>query len=77
MTKEEFIVLIEKDEDGTYIGTVPKLKGCYTCGNTLEELMENAREAIRAHLEVLKSKQEQLPPHTFEGFLQIEIETQN
>ncbi|WP_197082082.1 type II toxin-antitoxin system HicB family antitoxin [Methanosarcina siciliae] len=28
MTKQKFVVLIEKDEDGIYIGTVPELKGC-------------------------------------------------
>ncbi len=30
MTKQSFIVLIEKDEDGVFIGTVPSLKGCYS-----------------------------------------------
>ncbi|NQE44406.1 hypothetical protein C5S31_00105, partial [ANME-1 cluster archaeon GoMg2] len=30
MTKQSFIVLIEKDEDGFFIGTVPSLKGCYS-----------------------------------------------
>ena len=30
MTKQSFIVLIEKDEDGVFIGTAPSLKGCYS-----------------------------------------------
>ena len=30
MAKQSFIVLIEKDEDGVFIGTVPSLKGCYS-----------------------------------------------
>ncbi|AKB18945.1 MULTISPECIES: type II toxin-antitoxin system HicB family antitoxin [unclassified Methanosarcina] len=65
MTKEKFIVLIKKDEEGIYIDTVPKLKDCYTCRNTLEtleDLMGNALEAILAHLEVLKSKKELYHP---------------
>ncbi len=28
--KQSFIVLIEKDEDGVFIGAVPSLKGCYS-----------------------------------------------
>ena len=51
MTKQSFIVLIEKDEDGVFIGTIPSLKGCYTYGKTRDELMVNLKEAIEAHLE--------------------------
>lgn len=74
MTKQKFVVLIEKDEDGVYIGTVPELKGCYSYGNTLDGLMENIREAILAHLKLLKSKNESLPPIKFQGIQEIEIE---
>jgi len=51
MPKQNFVVLIEKDEDGVFIGTVPSLKGCHSYGDTLDELMANLREAIEAHLE--------------------------
>ena len=74
MTKQKFVVLIEKDEDDVYIGTVPELKGCYSYGDTLDELMENIREAILAHLELLKSRNEPLPPIKFQGIQEIEIE---
>ena len=52
MTKQSFVVLIEKDEDGLFIGTVPSLKGCYSYGKTLDELMGNLKEVIEVHLEV-------------------------
>ncbi len=52
MTKQSFVVLIEKDEDGLFIGTVPSLKGCYSYGKTLDELMVNLKEVIEVHLEV-------------------------
>lgn len=77
MTKQKFVVLIEKDEDGIHIGTVPELKGCYSYGNTLDRLMENIREAILAHFELLKSKNESLPPVKFQGIQEIEIEASN
>ena len=35
-----FTVLIEKDEDGMYVATVPALKSCYTQAKTLEELYQ-------------------------------------
>lgn len=35
---EVFTVLIEQDEDGYYVATVPALKSCYTQARTLPEL---------------------------------------
>jgi len=47
----EFTVIIERDEDGYYVAEVPDLKGCYTQGKTLEEVMRNIREVIEMCLE--------------------------
>jgi len=44
--KREFSVVIEKDEDGYYIGSVPELGGCHTQARSLDDLMERVREAI-------------------------------
>jgi len=49
--RKEFTVIIERGEDGYYIGTVPELRGCHTQGKTLDELMENIKEAILLCLE--------------------------
>jgi len=49
--KHDFYVVIERDEDGYFIGEVPQLKGCYSQGDTLDELMENIREVIELCLE--------------------------
>jgi predicted RNase H-like HicB family nuclease len=45
-----FNVLIEKDEDGFLVATVPSLKSCYTQARTMEELLPRVREAIEASL---------------------------
>lgn len=50
--KREFSVVVEKDEDGYYVGSVPELKGCHTQAKSLDELMERAREAILLCLEM-------------------------
>ena len=51
MPGREFYVVIEKDEDGVYVGEVPQLKGCYSQGRSLDELVENIKEVIRLCLE--------------------------
>ena len=51
MAGREFYVVIEKDEDGFYVGEVPQLRACYTQGRSLDELMENIKEVIELYLE--------------------------
>ncbi len=52
MKNTKFLVIIEKDEDGMYVATVPALKGCHTQAKTLEELWPRVKEAIELCLEV-------------------------
>jgi predicted RNase H-like HicB family nuclease len=46
VTKREFYVIIERDEDGYYVGEVPQLKACYSQGETIDELLINIQEVI-------------------------------
>ena len=48
----EFHVLIEKDSEGYYVGSVPSLPGCHTQAKSLDELSERLKEAIELCLEV-------------------------
>jgi predicted RNase H-like HicB family nuclease len=47
----EFYVVIEKDEDDFFVGEVPQLKACYSQGKTIDELLQNMKEAIALALE--------------------------
>ena len=47
----QFKVLIEQDEDGVYVASVPELPGCYTQGKTLEQARERIKEVIELVLE--------------------------
>ena len=47
----DFSVLIEKDEDGYYVATVPALRSCYTQARTLEELYPRIKEVVDLCLE--------------------------
>jgi len=44
-------IIIEMDEDGVYIVSCPQLKGCHSYGESIEEAMENIKEAIELCLE--------------------------
>ena len=46
MKQREFYVVIERDEDGSLIGTVSGLKGAHSYGRDFDELMLNMREVI-------------------------------
>lgn len=50
--RREFNVLIEEDEDGMLVASVPELHGCHTQAKSLDELMVRIREAIELCLEV-------------------------
>ena len=47
----EFTVIIERDEDGYVVGSVPALKGCHTQATSMDELLERMKEAIQLCLE--------------------------
>lgn len=46
-----FKVIIEQDEDGIFVASVPAIPGCHTQGQTYEEALKNVREAIDVCLE--------------------------
>lgn len=49
----KFKVLLEKDEDGFIVATVPSLPGCISQGKTEAEVLANIREAIDLHVSSL------------------------
>ena len=65
-----FTVVIEKDEDDYYVGYVPSIKGCHTQGKTLDELMNNIKEAIELCLEV---EGKEIEPEKFVGVQNVEV----
>lgn len=60
-----YTVILEPDlEEGGYTVTVPALPGCITQGETVEECLERAREAIEGFIESLKADGEPIPEET-------------
>ena len=50
--QRQFDVVIERDEEGFYVASVPQLPGCHTQGRSLDSVMERMREAVELCLEV-------------------------
>jgi len=50
--KKDFNVIIERDSEGYYVGSVPGLRGCHTQARSLDDLVERMREVIALCLEV-------------------------
>lgn len=47
----QFKVIIEQDEDGIFVASVPAIPGCHTQGETYEEALNRVKEAIALCLE--------------------------
>ena len=69
-TLRRFVVVIEQDEDGAYVATVPSLRGCHTQASSLEALFPRIREAIELCLEVEEADDQTM---RFVGVHEIEL----
>ncbi len=70
MQNKEFFVVIERDEDGLYVGEVPQLRACCSQGKTIDELMANIREVIEICLEEVE---EESPVTEFVGVQRLVV----
>jgi predicted RNase H-like HicB family nuclease len=52
----KYAVVIHPEPTGGFWGEVPALPGCYSQGETTEELLENIREAIAGMLDVMREE---------------------
>jgi len=67
----KYRVVIEVDEDGMYVVSVPSLPGCISQGKTREEALENIKDAIKGYLESLKKHNEPIPPPIEEEIIEV------
>ena len=57
----EYSVVVHEAEEGGFWVEVPALPGCYSQGESLEETLENVREAISLYLEVIREEGRDAP----------------
>jgi len=72
MDKREYTIILEPDPDeGGFTVLVPALPGCITEGDTRDEAISNAREAILLYLESLLADGEPIPSDVQETDIEI------
>ena len=72
MALYRFPVVIERDEEG-YFAFCPELQGCYTRGETYEEVLRNIRDAIRLHVEDRLESGEEIPQVESVSLTSVEV----
>ena len=72
-TSRTYRIVLRKEPEGTYTAIVPALPGCITWGETVEDALEMAKEAIKGYIEVLQEEGEPVPDdnETLEYSLQL------
>lgn len=71
MKSLSYKILLRKEPEGGYTVIVPSLPGCVTYGETVEEAIEMAKEAIELYIESLREHGEEIP--TEEGTLEYTL----
>jgi len=66
-----FDVIIERDEEGYYVASVPELHGCHTQAKSLDKLMERIKEAIELCIDV---QDQEGKPLEFIGVQRVPVE---
>ena len=56
-----YTIVVEPEETGGYMVSVPALPGCFTHGNSIDECQERAAEAIAVHIAGLQADGEPIP----------------
>ena len=69
---KEFTIVIEQDEDGIYVASVPELEGCHTQAKNLDVLGERIKEAIELYLEVESDLINEIPLE-FVGIQKVKV----
>lgn len=69
-------ILLKKEPEGGFTVVVPSLPACITYGETIEDAIEMAKEAIELYIESLKAHGEEIPTEkeTFEYTITVNID---
>ncbi len=74
LKKRSYTVIIFKDIDiGGYVACVPELPGCFSQGESLEECVNNIKEAIELYLETLGEEEKEEDNLEFVGIQKIDV----
>jgi predicted RNase H-like HicB family nuclease len=69
-----YTVILQKEEDGGYVATVPILPGCVSQGDTREEALKNIEEAIEVYLKDVRAAGESVPIEDDRAFVEVALD---
>lgn len=67
-----YTVLLEKEEDGGYVVSVPALPGCVSQGDTRAQALANIREAMELYIEDCREAGDPVPTEDDKEFIEVE-----
>jgi predicted RNase H-like HicB family nuclease len=67
-----FTVVLEREDDGGFIASVPSLPGCVSQGDSRDEAMKNVREAIEVYIDDCRESGEPIPSESGREFVDID-----
>ncbi|MBI2634444.1 type II toxin-antitoxin system HicB family antitoxin [Candidatus Peregrinibacteria bacterium] len=71
MKTMQFIVYIEQDEDGIFIGSIPFVPSCYAQGKTQEEMIKNLENVLKLCLR--NTNKTEIQKHHFIGIQNLKL----
>ena len=75
MKAYNYKVILEPDEDGGYVVICPSIPGCYSQGESVQEALDNIKEAIELCLEDIMADGEEIPDpsHSLIGTVMVSV----
>ncbi len=61
VTTYRYTIILDREPDGGFHTYCPALKGCHSQGDSLDEAVENMREAMEAYLESVEAHGDPIP----------------
>jgi predicted RNase H-like HicB family nuclease len=71
-TSMRYTVVLEREEDGGYVASVPALPGCVSQGDTRAEALKNIQEAIALYVEDCRDAGDPVPTEAGKEFVEVE-----
>jgi predicted RNase H-like HicB family nuclease len=69
--KMKYTVVLQRENDGGYVATVPALPGCVSQGDSREEALKNIEEAMELYLEDVKAAGEPIPTEDGREYVEV------
>lgn len=67
----KYTVVLQREDDGGYVASVPALPGCVSQGDSREEALKNIEEAIEVYLEDVKAAGEPIPAEDGREYVEV------